>query len=604
MKPLRFSIVNGTTTTILEHAPKGWDENSLEITRSTEFHGFLNCDIPKLNFVKDGAKLLRTIYYTNLPNYSKTYLKIEKLDTINLTYSQLTYGEIKWSEFTDSSYDVSVTVVNGSLAIKLTQNYETSYDISSLIGDTSFRYSPSLSATTISAININSLLNVYFFNLICSDGLGFGYTLSGMTNPIEVNGSYIAKGIYNNEYFFINENNNYVLFKIGSYWAITAGDYPPTPIPTNHLYSNTGILGTWYVGGVVWTGVPDMAQNVNSYAIDVSVFSALENSIVITTGYFIRLQTTTLDVSKISISLQEIYKSLLTIYSVGMGIELIGGVETLVFKAVEYFYDNVNEIENIGDVKDFTFKIWDKAINSVKIGFPEKSYQYTQDIFECSGENTYNINDAEKISELNLISKFRGDFSGITDIILGKINDEDIFFVCIKDSGSGYNIADYNDVRKISDHLTTLPHGNIQITPEQCLIINKNYICSLASAFFGYNFWLNLEIKNQILNSQKNVYDIESTLDGGTTWLQEREGLLVSSGTRFLAPFIFEFTGQVSEQFYDNYLAHPYGFISFGYEGNTYKGFILEAKINMAYRDNVKFKLISCPDNVFTNLIR
>jgi hypothetical protein len=69
-------------------------------------------------------------------------------------------------------------------------------------------------------------------------------------------------------------------------------------------------------------------------------------------------------------------------------------------------------------------------------------------------------------------------------------------------------------------------------------------------------------------------------------------------------PFIFEFTGQVSENFTANFKANPNGFITFAFKGETYKGFILKAKYKPTGKEKCTFTLISTPDNDLKKLIR
>jgi len=618
MNELKFYIVytnsrGATETTLLNHSPDGWDDNFIEIERSTEFHGFMTSFIPKLKFVKDGALLLRDLFYTNFPNYFRAYLKIEKLNKVQLTYSQCFYGEIKFDTFIDDDNFVEVTIAEGGLSTILKANMDTAYDIYPFIGDISFRLSPADASTETVGLNITSLLDTYLFKKVCSNDLGFGYTFSGATNPIDANGSYEPAGIYNGEQYYLL-NNYYCLywssaafFGGSSYWVIIQNSSPDDTKITNSFYvdyidtpgGTWSALGSWTYSG------PAIAVNTNPYGIDTSFFNTYVNQIVITTGQLIRLQSAAItDYPDVSISLTDIYKTVRTVFSVGMGIELVGVVETLVFKKINDFYDNVNEIENIGEItSELKFSVWDMAVNSVKIGYPEKTYSNSTDVLECNGESVYYIGRKVFKNELDLVSKFRGDGTGISDIKLGSAQDSDIFIVCIDDFTTYYALS-LNYHRRISNNATILEQFNTRITPERCLIVNQDLISSLTFGASFDNYYLSTPVKEKEKDSYKNVLDTETSFDGGATYLKESKGIALSDGTKFLLPFIFEITAGISENFLSNFNAHPNGFITFTYDGVSYKGFILSAKPKVSGKCICDFKLISAPDNVLTTLIR
>ena len=116
-------------------------------------------------------------------------------------------------------------------------------------------------------------------------------------------------------------------------------------------------------------------------------------------------------------TLNDFYKSMRAVASVGMSIELISGIETLVFKKIADFFDDSTEIENVGIVDDtFELSLNEKCVNSVKIGYHEKSYDFTQDICETNSTSIYTVGIRKFAAQMDLMSSFRGDGSGIIDI--------------------------------------------------------------------------------------------------------------------------------------------------------------------------------------------
>jgi len=613
LKILRFSIIYGSTptTVVLTHSPDGWNNSFVEITRSEEYHGLMNSYIQNLKFVKDGATLLRTIFYNALPNYTNVYLKVEKLNKITLVYSQIFYGEIKMDTFVDEQNYVEVIMTEGELVHILKKNISTNYEIKVIedfygnIENATFK----IDNFTIRAITLDRFLT-FVFNNVCSNGVDFGYTYSGMTNPADSNGSYIPSGRYNNENYYVY--NGYCLFRAvnmgghTNYWFIIAG-IVPNEAADEYFYAPKLNLGWDEYGG--WTldvGGMDVVKNPNPYGLNYDALNPYLDTVLITSGFFISYTGQQPGEICVCASLEDFYKSIVGFTGLSMCVEIIGGVETLILRPFADCYDNTNEIENIGEVaSDYKISLWGKAISEVVIGYPEKSYKDATDNLELAGENTYIIGNQNYKNELNLMSKYRGDGNGITDILLGAANDEDLFLVCVQThQGAAYLEIEPNQVRRILDNTITGTLYNTRISPQRNLIVNKDYICSLTYGNSLDSYRLTQKIRDKDSNSLKNNLDCESTLDGGTTWLQEREGLLISSGTKFLLPFIFKFTGMVSEDFTTNFNTHPTGYISFTIKGNSYKGFISKAKYKPTGKTKCEFELISTPDNDLTLLIR
>jgi hypothetical protein len=295
-----------------------------------------------------------------------------------------------------------------------------------------------------------------------------------------------------------------------------------------------------------------------------------------------------------------------TVLSIGMSVQLVGGVESLIFKSKDYFYDNINEIENIGEISDnFSFKLWENAINSVKIGYPNQSYSISDNIIEINSESVYSTMQNLFQRELDLVSKFRADNCGVNEIIAGNACDTDIFFINVWLISGELNPA-IGYVRRITNNaIISTTVKNVAISPERCLIINQNYLNSLIYGITDDKWILSMPYKDKITGYDHScISDCEGSTDTGTTWIQERTGMSISDGTKFLLPFIFEFNGEVSEDFTTNYKATPNGYITFTYNGDTYKGFIYYAKYKPTGKSSCQFKLISTPDNDLTKLIR
>lgn len=139
MKDLKFSIIWGTTNYSeipLEFSPDGWDDNVLTVERSSTYYGVFRSYTIKLKFVKDGAELLRDLFYNGGNNHSVTvnppavdsYLTIEKLDSMTLTYEQIYVGTIDFGSFADLDNYVEVLIVDSGLTNLIKANQDNEYE--------------------------------------------------------------------------------------------------------------------------------------------------------------------------------------------------------------------------------------------------------------------------------------------------------------------------------------------------------------------------------------------------------------------------------------------------------------------------------------------
>lgn len=123
---LRYSIVIGTTTTILTSTPLGWSEESVARTR-TEDNG-VNSEITvPLSFVNDGYDLLQPIYAVK-GQFALVYLQIDKLDN-NWDYQLFYKYRLDFSKCTDKLYEFEVPGIEEGLAVKFEKYKDTEYEV-------------------------------------------------------------------------------------------------------------------------------------------------------------------------------------------------------------------------------------------------------------------------------------------------------------------------------------------------------------------------------------------------------------------------------------------------------------------------------------------
>ena len=267
---------------------------------------------------------------------------------------------------------------------------------------------------------------------------------------------------------------------------------------------------------------------------------------------------------------------------------------------------------------DLKVHLWDKAINSVKIGYANRTYdQSIDDRLEFnSTEAIYTVNNKMFINQLDLQSKFRADWKGIWGIYNQvETQDEDVFFLVLDWRTYGivigwfgfYGISEETVDHTISSSLAY----NVQISTARCLKKNADLITSLSYAKAGDTFYLTANTnKADKKNTRQNLADIRTRPSGSDPWVFERDGIGIADGTPFLLPVVVEFTASVSNDFIDNYQSNRYGFISFQFQDTTtlewitYNGYIASCKANLAHRNSYNFTLILAAGQDLTHLIR
>jgi hypothetical protein len=116
--------------TPLQFAPKGWKEMNLAWARGFTYWAMFRTVSKELKFVKDGAKILRHIYY-NGSIESKVELYIEKNGNTaaNPGYDPYFYGEVDLSYFNDETDYVNGEIIEGGFISKLKARETTEYEI-------------------------------------------------------------------------------------------------------------------------------------------------------------------------------------------------------------------------------------------------------------------------------------------------------------------------------------------------------------------------------------------------------------------------------------------------------------------------------------------
>ena len=124
-------LVSATTTpTELPQAPKGWEELELKWERGFTLHGVFTNYTSPLNFVLDGAKILRYYYY-NAGVDANLELFIEKHTNTVSTWGYATYyiGDIDFSRFQDAKDFVTISIMDSGFIKNLKAKEDSTLEI-------------------------------------------------------------------------------------------------------------------------------------------------------------------------------------------------------------------------------------------------------------------------------------------------------------------------------------------------------------------------------------------------------------------------------------------------------------------------------------------
>ena len=126
--PITKQVLTNNDPVFLQHTPDGWEKKSIAFIRSDESYGVIKSFTIPLQFVLDGARILRYLLYTKIGMETLADLSIKKLNPATGQYLRYYRGELNFSEFEDSIDSVSVNVVEARIAKLIKANKATKYE--------------------------------------------------------------------------------------------------------------------------------------------------------------------------------------------------------------------------------------------------------------------------------------------------------------------------------------------------------------------------------------------------------------------------------------------------------------------------------------------
>ena len=272
-------------------------------------------------------------------------------------------------------------------------------------------------------------------------------------------------------------------------------------------------------------------------------------------------------------------------------------------------FDATVNLASIGAVKNLKV-IPFSELNASKLLLGYNNYDYD----DLNGRGEFNTKFNELLpmvratAEKSLIVPYRADMYGIEFTrynLEGKTtvdskSDNDVFIINIENTSAGTHLGlpYYNLYRDASLTIYGLIFGetayNINLSPKRNLLRNGDW---LHSILFG--------LENKFIEFTSADKNADMITDDGVNLINEKAFEIVSDlDTPLFAPFVFEFECVQPiniQSILDN---NPYGYMEFDWNNETFKGFLIEANDNPAFKQKQTLKLLSLASNDLTKFIK
>jgi len=689
------SIITTTSATPINHinfAPKGWKELAYTDKRGFEYKGIFRAISTPLEFVNDGAKILKSIFLVSGVQ-SKLELFIQKFNPEIGVYDYQTWyiGDL---DFTQSKVDESyfvVKVVEGGFLAKLQSRENTNYEIEltnnplvkwihfsgiylqfrqvwvcaslEVLGNNLNTKVPTLSPLT--GEGYNQIWGIYQQDLTGSS-IDLFSNISGATesitlkydynygilippsasNPAYLELSYeiidITTGVtattiiaylsptlqaINSTVTYLGSVTNtfnvpanhkvltFVKMKVSAGVYLTPSSYTATQLNSKLTLTSDIRTKEGYVPALrpydVFNSLVDQLSDSETTSVS-TLLSTTYKDCWITCGDALR----NLDNAKLNLSFKDFYKSIESILGASLTYNKSTAVATI--EGISNVFQNTEMLDLGTQVNDVEYKpLLEKLYSKINVGYRDNTYD------EVNGKDEFNT-DIEFLSPLEKITQnedyksfIRTDVYGIEQIRLNlsekKVTDSktdnDVFMIHIDDKISGTIPANYQgfganyyDVfidpsLTISNIYGASTMYNFLFSPMRCYLRNGAWHHSLL---YGNDSSVIKFIKSTKSN-QLGTYLV--TNDGVTT-ISECVDIAISSLPDIIfKPFIFDIETYTLDDITSAMQTNPYGYITFTWKGNIYKGYVLSFERDAKIKSKTKLSLLCTPSTDLTNLI-
>jgi len=131
LKELKFILYYNSVTTELIHTPVGWNEFSVNCSRDLQdFFGMARTYNAKVQFVKEGADIVRTAIYTDGLKADVT-LTIQKRNIYTNIFETKFTGKLIFTDFKDTEDSIECGIIEGGIFADVKNKMDTKWNVPS-----------------------------------------------------------------------------------------------------------------------------------------------------------------------------------------------------------------------------------------------------------------------------------------------------------------------------------------------------------------------------------------------------------------------------------------------------------------------------------------
>lgn len=666
IQKLVFIVEHEGNEYALKHAPEEWDETSIRWKRSTKYYGISRDFTLPLKFVEDGAKFLRSVYYSEYTE-AKASLKIYSHVDLTVGYKIIYEGTFDFSTFIDYDDYVEINIADNSIEAKIKANEAKEYEfninskaqhkismpeipkidrvsgnvssadwtakylapafIFSTIDDTEtdlFKINESEEGSTTNWDNIvNPSNNLHVIEAFEDAELNVKLSIS-IAGIIERNYANISFAVYDDDHDDNEDENGAIiikdifangLFEYEFNLNIEAGKryffiFRTLPYSTTWKDDLPVINGESSTIEISYSN-PTKQLTFKGFRAD-EVFNMLMEKM---TGINPEYENEALGQIKISsgdgIRNIEDAKLKTSFADFFKSIHSVTGYcmglehDLPVLAPYEYFFNKDLQIFQLGDVVDMEIKpATDFLYGNIKVGYKNQSYEEELGRDEYNTQQEYSTNLIRSSKTLDLVSVYRADHLGIRKIRidLQSANDE-----------HEDREAD-NDIFMVFTERTPFDNNIYKaITAEDFESVEGiegrkdaiNLHISPKRNLHNHSSFIKgcLMGTNALLfETAKKDVDVVTTDQNGKV-VERRNVYMSELHNALFTPIIAKFLAPINFSKINDLENKNNGYISFRYRGKMLKGFLIETSANISRTNTVEFTVLLTPNINLNNLI-
>lgn len=664
IQKLVFVINHGGEEYALKHAPEEWDETSIRWKRSLKYFGISRSFSLPLKFVKDGAKLLRHIFYdSNIE--AEAQLKIYNHINLSVGYRLIYQGDFDFSTFVDQDDFVEINIADNNIEARINSNENTEYefDIKYAKHQVSMPEIPKVDKAEGNVSSANWIAkylspsyifantdqideNIFHLNSPDEGSTNNWSNIISAGNNLHVIEAYENKTItvsldisiagineYSNQsniYFAVYDNDSgpedagivhKEIFRNGRFkfefdLDIEAGKryffiFRTTPFSFTE-YDNLPVIFVETSTIIISYSNPTEQLTFKAFRAD-ELFNLLIEKMTGVNPEFenealgqIKISSgdgvRNIEDAKIKTSFNSFFKSIYSVTGYCFGLELGNPI----LAPYEYFF-NVNlPILDVGNVKEIEVKpASDFLYGNIKIGYKNQTYEEELGKDEYNTEQQYSTGLNRIKTTLDLVSDYRADHLGIRkiriDLANANLSDEDR-------EGDNDIFMVFTETQPFEDNkyraITADDFVEVNGIDGRTDAINLN-ITPKRNLLNHSDFLAGALYRTNAILFETAKKDVNLRTVNEFGEVLERSNVYISElSTPLFLPILIKFVVPIGVESINEIDNKTTGYISFRYKKKIFRGFIIETSANISQSDSVEITVLMAPNTNLNNLIR